>query len=137
MKWVGVIIGLALLAIMVTPASGRVMWDWESREQLEEFISADNTSETFFAYAKDGTTYFNIPAPNACWQAARQLQDRAEVQGKRLTVQIIDYDWYFRLFGKAPTGSTLHAMNIAVVGSDIYFVDALTDRLFLIGGTGQ
>ena len=66
-----------------------VLADWTSTEELEDFLAADDTDSRLVLTAdSNGTVEFD----GICEDRALQLRDRAMLQGKFLSVEILHRD---------------------------------------------
>lgn len=91
--------------------------DWESVEDLQAFLEADNTDK------------LNLP-DGYCWKYAFQLRDRAADLGKNIEVELIDYEEYSK-YSKEIKLEMLyegwHAIDTAIIGTEIWYIEPQAD----------
>ncbi len=59
-----------------------------------------------------------------CDDYAIEMQKRALADGYLISLQVIDTGMYNRMFvGKIPESHNLHAVNLAVIGNDVFFFE--------------
>lgn len=92
--------------------------EFESLRELKDWLANDDLdSHLVLRATRDG--YIDLRGP--CDHLALELQRRAIEQGYLMSTQILKL------------GSGLHMMNSTVIGNDIYFIEPLTDRVWLDG----
>lgn len=127
-KVLGVSALVALFAFWGRPEGLR---DFQSLDDLKAWLAQDDTNEWIILKPQgpDGEIVFN----DQCEDFALQLQRRAEKAGYRLSFYPMDREEYFQMFGVwLPVGKT-HAMNLAIIGNEIYLIEPQTDEVWLYG----
>jgi len=94
------------------------MNDWNSVWELEVFVALDDAPLVLIAGA-DGVINFD----GQCEDYAFQLRNRAMLQGRHLDVEFITPIEYFAHFRKHIEPRTVHAINKAIIGNEVWFVD--------------
>ena len=104
--------------------------DWESVEELALFLEEDRTdSHIYLKMGKDG----EISLEGMCEDFAIQLRDRAMLKGKHLSIEILTRQEIREHYGiRTPTG-VLHAINVAIIGNEYWYVEPQTDEMWLAG----
>jgi len=77
------------------------------------------------------TIHLQSPADEAdCDDDAREMQSAALVDGHIVSFQIIGRSKYNALFkNKLQHGQSLHAINLAIIGNDIYYIEPQTGKI--------
>ena len=91
--------------------------DWESVEELEKFLEADNTDEIDYGYFK-------------CVEYCLKLRDRASLVGKNIEVVLITYDEYLKYsqyFGIPENEFNYHTINMALIQGKYYYIEPQSD----------
>lgn len=108
--------------------------DFQSLDELTQFLKENGSSKGYdFVANSRGLIVFN----GQCANLAEQLQARAEAKGKRLDKAIIDSDQYYRWYGERIPIEDSHAVNMAWIGKEIYFIEPQTDRVWLVSYRGD
>jgi hypothetical protein len=102
--------------------------DWESVGELQAFLDADDTdTDVIMTNRAGGVIEFN----GQCEDYAIQLRARAAAIGKNLEVIAIDsteYNKWLSYFGGSGiTSGTYHALNMAIIGNEIWYVEPQKD----------
>ena len=102
--------------------------DWESIEELTEFLENDDTDTYFFLKAdSDGKIAFN----GQCEDLALQLRDRAMSIGKYLSVQVLSPQEYEKWYGVTVGPDVYHAICMARIGNEFWYIEPDNDRHWL------
>ena len=91
--------------------------DWNSLEELQNFLIQDDTDKTIFYHFPDMTI-----DTGACEKYVLMLIDNASIQGKRLFFcpqSLLDGNY--------------HALVGVIVGNDFYLIEPQTDAYWLLG----
>ena len=99
--------------------------DWNSLWELEVFIALDDAPLVLIAGA-DGW----INMDGQCEDYAFQLRNRAMLIGRYLDVEFITPPEYYDHFKKPISKRTVHAINKAVIGNEVWFVDKQSDDIW-------
>ncbi len=94
-------------------------------EELEQWLVAVDTNTS--------TVYFQFPdAPVDCDDYALALQSKALTNGYILSFEIISRSEYKAAFrNQLPSGQSLHAINLAVIGNSAYYIEPQTGEVVL------
>ena len=92
-------------------------------EELEQWLVAIDTNTT--------TVYFQLPdAPVDCDDHALALQSKALTNGYILSFEIISRSEYKAVFkSQLPSGQSLHAINLAMIGNSAYYIEPQTSEI--------
>lgn len=92
-------------------------------EELEQWLVAVDTNTT--------TVYFQLPdAPVDCDDYALALQSKALTNGYILSFEIISRSEYKAVFkSQLPSGQSLHAINLAIIGNSAYYIEPQTSEV--------
>jgi len=92
-------------------------------EELEQWLVAVDTNTT--------TVYFQLPdAPVDCDDYALALQSKALTNGYILSFEIISRSEYKAVFkSQLPSGQSLHAINLAMIGNSAYYIEPQTGEV--------
>ena len=103
-----------------TPAELR---NFNDLEELEQWLVAVDTNTT--------TVYFQLPdAPVDCDDYAQSLQSKALTNGYILSFEIISRSEYNVVFkSQLPSGQSLHAINLAIIGNSAYYIEPQTGEV--------
>ncbi|MDD4876836.1 MAG: hypothetical protein PHQ86_06905 [Dehalococcoidales bacterium] len=82
-------------------------------------------------YTNTSTVYFEKPnAEVDCDDYALDLQSKALADGYILSFEIIDSNEYNTFFNdKLPASQNLHAINLAIIGNNAYYVEPQTGEV--------
>lgn len=110
--------------IIIMPAQPVQITDWESAEELVQFILEDDTNER--QWTRDTFD---------CDDFSYQLRDRALAKGKYLSVVYVAYDEYNSRFDPdlSANGYSYHMINMARVGNTLWLIEPQTDDLEILG----
>ncbi len=102
--------------------------DWESARELQAFLDADDTDTNVTMTNRAGGI---IEFTGQCEDYAIQLRARAAAIGKNLEVIALDsteYNKWLSYFGSSEiTSGTYHALNMAIIGNEIWYVEPQKD----------
>ena len=105
-----------------------VLKDWDSLESLEEFLINDDTEKTVIIIAdSEGKIIFD----NQCEEYALQLRDRAMATGMYLSVAALHPKEYEKWYSKQAKPNQYHAICIAVIGNELWYIEPQTDEHWL------
>jgi len=92
-------------------------------KELEQWLVAVDTNTT--------TVYFQFPdAPVDCDDYALALQSKALMNGYILSFEIISRSEYKAVFeSQLPSGQSLHAINLAIIGNGAYYIEPQTSEI--------
>ncbi len=102
--------------------------DWESVAELRQFLDMDETDTHVFLKADEAGV---IKLTNQCEDLALQLRDRAMEQGKYLSVIALSPDEYLKWYGEVRPPGSYHAICMARIGNEFWYVDPSDDRHWL------
>ena len=91
--------------------------------ELKQWLVVVDTNTT--------TVYFQLPdAPVDCDDYALALQSKALTNGYILSFEIISRSEYNVVFkSQLPSGQSLHAINLAVIGNSAYYIEPQTGEV--------
>ncbi len=94
-------------------------------KELAQWLATVNTNTT--------TVYFQLPdAPIDCDDYALTLQSKALTNGYILSFEIISRSEYNLVFkSQLPSGQSLHAINLAIIGNSAYYIEPQTGEVAL------
>ncbi len=97
--------------------------DFNDLEELEQWLVAVDTNTT--------TVYFQLlDAPVDCDDYALALQSKALTNGYILSFEIISRSEYKEVFkSQLPSGQSLHAINLAMIGNSAYYIEPQTGEV--------
>lgn len=102
--------------------------DWDSPEQLAEFLQNDDTDQCLVLKADNsGTIEFN----DQCEDQALQLRDRAMAIGRYLSVQILNPKEYEKWYGITVRSDVYHAICMARIGNEFWYIEPSNDKYWL------
>jgi hypothetical protein len=102
--------------------------DWESSDELKAFLAGDDTDKHIILSAdENGVIKFN----GQCEDFAFQLRDRAMAQGKYLSVISLNPHEYLKWYGKSVGSLEYHAICMARIGDELWYVEPSNDRYWL------
>ena len=102
--------------------------DWNSLEELEEFLANDDTEERVILTAgNDGKINFS----GQCEDSALQLRDRAMAINKHLSVIVLHPKEYEKWYGKQLKSNEYHAICMARIGNEFWYIEPATDKHWL------
>lgn len=103
--------------------------------ELRNFNSLEELKQWLAAVAMNITTiFFQRPdAPVDCDDYALDLQRKALADGYILSFQIISRSEYNAVFqGELPPGQSLHAINLAIIGNNVYYIEPQTGEITFV-----
>jgi len=91
--------------------------------ELEQWLVAVDTNTS--------TVYFQLPdAPIDCDDYALALQSKALTDGYIMSFEIISRNEYKAVFkSQLPSGQSLHAINLAIIGNGAYYIEPQTSEI--------
>ena len=97
--------------------------NFNNLEELEQWLVAVDTNTT--------TVYFQLSdAPVDCDDYALALQSKALTNGYILSFEIISRSEYKAVFkSQLPSGPSLHAINLAIIGNSAYYIEPQTGEI--------
>jgi hypothetical protein len=102
--------------------------DWDSLEQLEDFLRDDDTDQRIILSAdSQGNINFN----GQCEDFALQLRDRAMAIGRYLSIQTLDSQEYAKWYGQRLKPNEYHAICMARIGNEFWYIEPQTDKHWL------
>lgn len=99
--------------------------DWESSDELKAFLKEDGTDRHVFLKANDNGT---VSFLGQCEDFAIQLRDNAMVKGKYLSITSLSSDEYYKWYGKTLSANTYHAINMARILNEFWYIEPANDR---------
>ena len=92
-------------------------------EELKQWLVAVDTNTT--------TVYFQLPdATVDCDDYALDLQHKALTDGYIISFEVIGRGEYNAVFkGESPPSQSLHAINLAIIGNNAYYIEPQTDEV--------
>ena len=92
-------------------------------EELEQWLVAVDTNTT--------TVYFQSPGVIIdCDDYALALQSKALTNGYIMSFEVISRNEYNAIFkSQLPSGQSLHAINLAIIGNSAYYIEPQTDEV--------
>ena len=100
--------------------------------ELRNFSDIEELEQWLVAVDKNTTTvYFQLPdAPVDCDDYALALQSKALTNGYILSFEIISRSEYKAVFkSQLPSGQSLHAINLAIIGNSAYYIEPQTGEV--------
>lgn len=123
--WLG-LTALFALSLLPTPMPDRAS-GFSSEEELNDWLAKDKTDSGFRLYDKP------------CYDAAEYLVSRAELQGYRFYLEILNDDEYKYYYGSDktpvnpqgwPQNGNYHAVVSVKIGENIYLIEPRTDEVW-------
>jgi hypothetical protein len=68
-----------------------------------------------------------------CGEVAISLQDRAIEDGYKMSIETLDRGQYYKWYGEWLKKDQLHAINMAIIGNEAWFIDFLADKRVWVG----
>jgi hypothetical protein len=102
--------------------------DFENTEELEMFLAEDDTDTHLFLKADETGV---VKLEGNCEDYAIQLQDRALDKGYKMSFYVMDRQEYYQRYGEWLPKGRLHAVNLVIIGNEIYLVEPQTDEYWL------
>ena len=104
--------------------------DFSDTGELEEWLEEDDTdSNLILVPDDDGVASFK----EVCEEFALQLMQRARESGYIMSFYIMERQEYFNLTGTQLPEGRLHAVNLVIIGNNIYLIEPQTDEYWLKG----
>jgi len=105
-----------------------ILKDWNSVEELEEFLINDDTDKrVILSVDSEGKINFD----NHCEDYALQLRDRAMDIGRHLSIAALHPEEYEKWYGERLTPGQYHAIAMARIGNEFWYIDPQTDEHWL------
>lgn len=102
--------------------------DFESIEELETWLEDDDTDSHIILIAdEEGYVSFE----GVCEDYAIQLMDRAIADGFKMSFYVMDRQEYYQHFKKWTPKGRLHAVNLVIIGNEIYLIEPQSDEYWL------
>ncbi len=102
--------------------------DWDSLEQLEEFLINDDTDKRVILTVNgEGKLIFD----EQCEDYALQLRDRAMAIGMYLSIEVLHPIEYEKWYGKLAKPNKYHAISMARIGNELWYIEPQTDKHWL------
>lgn len=102
--------------------------DWDSPEQLFEFLSNDDTDQNFI-FTADSQGHISLNGQ--CEDYALQLRDRAMAEGMYLSVVALPPQEYEKWYGQPVGADQYHAICMARIGNEFWYIEPTTDECWL------
>jgi hypothetical protein len=102
--------------------------DWDSTEELAEFLKNDDTDQHIFLRADDDG---GVALDGQCEDLALQLRDRAMAIGRYLSVEVLNPKEYEKWYGVAVGPNVYHAICMARIGNEFWYIEPSTDKYWL------
>jgi hypothetical protein len=102
--------------------------DWNSPEDLADFLKNDDTDQHIFLRADDSG---GVALNGQCEDLALQLRDRAMAIGRYLSVQVLSPQEYLKWYGVALRSNVYHAICMARIGNGFWYIEPSTDKYWL------
>ncbi len=102
--------------------------DWDSPEQLREFLKNDDTDRRIvFTADSQG----QIPLNGQCEDFALQLRDRAMVAGMYLSIEVLHPKEYEKWYGQTPRPDRYHAICMARIDNEFWYIEPTNDNCWM------
>ena len=96
--------------------------NFTNRAELEKWLEERN-QVTFICFRQKDIIF-------DCDDFALELQQKALADGFIISFEIIDSSEYNELFStQLPEGQTLHAINLSIIGNDVYYIEPQTGEI--------
>ncbi len=115
--------------VVYVPYLVNIPQDWQSVEELAQFLEADSTDSHIILVAnEDGIVYLT----DFCEDWAIQLKDRAMKQGKYLALVPLNRNEYKKWYGEWPKPNEYHMIAGAIVGdNEFWYIEPSNDEHWL------
>lgn len=102
--------------------------DWDSPEQLREFLRNDDTDQRIILTAdSQGQVLLN----GQCEDYALQLRNRAMAIGRYLSIEVLHPKEYEKWYGQTVRADQYHAICMARIGNEFWYIEPTTDKCWL------
>ena len=126
---------ILVLLTSCTPVVGRVievdysgLSHFSSTEEMELWLEGDDTDRVIILIAdEDGKVKFD----GQCEDFALQLQERALRDGYIVSFYVMGRLEYREHYKDTLPSGELHALNLAVIGNEVYLIEPQTDKYWL------
>lgn len=102
--------------------------DWDTLEQLAEFLKNDDTDRRLILQADSNGT---IALNGQCEDLALQLRDRAMAIGRYLSIQVLNPKEYEKWYGLTVRPDIYHAICMARIGNEFWYIEPANDKHWL------
>jgi hypothetical protein len=102
--------------------------DFQSVEELKEFLSQDNTNNHIYLKANSSGV---VRLDGVCNEEFMQLRDRAQEKGKYLGICIVSRLEYYKITHRIMDEGQYHTMAMAIIGREYYLIEPKTDEIWL------
>ncbi|MBA7613975.1 hypothetical protein ES703_21236 [subsurface metagenome] len=109
-----------IMEVEVIKEVPREIREFESLQELKQFLEDDDTNEILRLYPIKGTGGV-ISFTGPCDYYALNLQRRALEAGYLMSIEIIEKD------------NEPHMINSAIIGNEVYYIEPQTDEVWLWG----
>lgn len=103
----------------------KLRW-FESIEELKTWLGQIDKLPISLKPNPDGVTQLW----GACEDVAIFLQDRAEEDGYKMSIEMLGESEYFKWYGERLDEGQLHAINSAIIGNEVWFIDLWGDKVW-------
>lgn len=125
-----IVVALVVIFLVSHTAQGfyRIpLQDWDSVEQLTEFLDQDNTDSLIRLVCNaNGVASFT----GACEVRAFQLRDSAEQSGMRIETEILTAQEYQQFYNQTIAPNRAHMICKAFIGNEVWYIEPSTDRIW-------
>lgn len=101
--------------------------DWESAEELQAFLEADDTDRRI-SLTTDNTGL--VKFSGQCEDYALQLRDGAMTIGRHLSIQVLHPEEFKKWYPNSKE-SAYHAICLARIGNEFWYIEPSTDECWL------
>ncbi len=102
--------------------------DWDSPEQLADFLKSDDSDQRVILQADNsGQVAFN----DQCEDLALQLRDRAMAVGRYLSIQVLNQKECEKWYGVPVKPDVYHAICMARIGNEFWYIEPSNDKHWL------
>jgi hypothetical protein len=102
--------------------------DWDSPEQLFEFLKNDDTDQCIILTAD---SQGQISLNGQCEDYALQLRNRAMAIGRYLSIEVLNPVEYEKWYGQPVRGDRYHAICMARIGNEFWYIEPTNDKAWL------
>lgn len=103
--------------------------DFNSIDELKAWLIQDTTNNSLVLKPnKEGIIKFN----ERCEEFALQLQNNALSDGFKMSFAVMSRIDYYNKFNEWIKPGTLHAVNLVIIGNDVYLIEPQKDEFWKI-----